>query len=62
MTIGPPPLCWSCKRYNATPMGLHTCEAFPDGIPEEILNWTFDHHNPHPGDGGKQFVPSEEKA
>lgn len=32
-----------------------SCEAFPDGIPAEILNGDYDHSNSYPGDNGIQF-------
>lgn len=53
MTIGPRPLCLSCKRLKEFPY----CEAFPAGIPVEIASRQFDHHFPFPGDGGKLYVP-----
>jgi len=33
------------------------CAAFPNGIPEEILDGEFDHTQPHEGDHGLRFVP-----
>ncbi len=32
-----------------------TCEAFPDGVPDEIWLDMFDHRNPFPGDNGILF-------
>lgn len=53
-----PPICYSCIHYN----GL-TCEAYPDGIPQSILESTADHRDPQPGDHGIQFEqdPTKEK-
>lgn len=51
-------LCETCARfYDAE--GIPRCEAFPgpEGIPEEILMMEFDHRDPYPGDGGKQYLP-----
>ena len=37
------------------------CEAFPDGIPDEIAYGDNPHTSPFPGDHGIRFEP-EEKA
>jgi len=44
------------KKYNV-PKG--SCDAFPDGIPEDIRNSEFDHRQPHEGDDGIQFEKQE---
>jgi len=38
------------------------CEAFPDGIPDEIAYGDNPHTSPFPGDHGIRFEPEEEKA
>lgn len=43
--------CLDCRHYT----GLATCDAFPDKIPQEIINGTIDHTKPYPGDGGITF-------
>jgi len=48
--------CPSCKHY----LGLSECEAFPDGIPEQIITGEHDHTEPYPGDSGIRFEPVSE--
>lgn len=43
--------CLNCKHYT----GFSTCEAFPDKIPQEIFDGTFDHSKPYKGDNGIRF-------
>lgn len=52
------PLCNSCA--HAFESGT-ACEAYPDGIPMEILRGEEDHHFPLPGDKGLQYKPRVEK-
>lgn len=49
-------ICHRCKHRR----DVDTCNAFPNGIPTEILVGDFDHRNPYPGDGGIQFEPIED--
>jgi hypothetical protein len=44
-------ICIACARAHFD----GSCEAFPDGIPEEIADGMWDHREPYPGDGGVQF-------
>ncbi len=58
--MGPLNLCQSCKRRRyedscVVPMPA-ICEAFPKGIPDEILVNQADHRNRYPGDHGLIFV------
>jgi len=65
VTIGPVSQCSACVRFRspfAYPGGLRqglkekpACEAFPDGIPEDILQSRVDHRNPVKGDHGLQW-------
>ena len=45
-------ICNKCAHVRDD--GLH-CDAFEDGIPEEVLRGIHDHHRPFPGDNGIQF-------
>ena len=45
--------CMQCIFKMA---GKPACVAFPRGIPADIITGTFDHNQPHEGDGGIRFV------
>lgn len=55
-------LCNDCKHRskNWDTESIPTCDAFPDGIPEEVLLCDIDHRKPVEGDHGIQFEPDEE--
>lgn len=53
MTQVSPPMCVFCRRYQ----NGRICDAFPDGIPEEIFDFYYNHVNPYTGDGGIRFEP-----
>jgi hypothetical protein len=46
-------ICHLCMNRTE----VHTCQAFPDGIPTKILTGEHDHHTPYPGDHGIQYKP-----
>ena len=50
------PTCFGCRRYRGDSL---SCEAFPDGIPDDIASGDFDHHESHDGDHGLRFVLDE---
>lgn len=56
--IGPAPLCVECKHLH-TKFGRMACDAYPDGIPDAILEGEVDHHKPYEGDHGVQFEQVE---
>ena len=49
------PLCDVCKHLHNGKKSKATCDAFPEGIPSEVLWNKHDHHMPYPGDHGIQF-------
>jgi len=55
-----PALCWACERRTEGERAR--CEAFPDGIPFEIIALAGDHREPVDGDHGRQFVQAETDA
>lgn len=50
-----PSMCLACARLREA----GTCQAFPDGIPDEILRRGFDHRNAFPRDNGLRFVQAD---
>lgn len=65
MTIGPRPVCLDCRHYRGTRFieaelrSVYCCDAFPDGIPEDILCGS-PHDRPRKGDHGIRFEPKGE--
>ncbi len=45
-------LCVGCRHFLNLNLG---CDAFPVGIPDEILTGKFDHRKPYPGDHGIRY-------
>jgi len=56
------PICFSCKHYHYE-VNKHRlfdakiCQAYPEGIPTEILLGKVDHRQPYKGDKGIIFEP-----
>lgn len=55
-----PPICLKCKHYHRDKVNELTCEAYPDGIPDEILQSVVDHTESYEGDHGIQFEERKE--
>ena len=62
------PVCNNCKHLYAEDkekMNLYRtvkqfrCDAFPKGIPYDVLMWKHDHRKPYKGDNGIRFEPIE---
>jgi hypothetical protein len=56
--------CGSCKHFRLgvkVVEGQPTCDAFPDGIPDEILFGRNRHREPYPGDHGIQHEPIDDE-
>jgi len=52
------PICLGCAHlHRPGDLPQYTCDAFPRGIPVEILKNQFNHTRPHPRDGGIRFEP-----
>jgi hypothetical protein len=53
------PLCMVCKHRKKDATGhWFVCEAFPEGIPGEIITGVFKHTRKYPGDNGIRFEPA----
>jgi len=48
--------CQSCINF----FGDGRCNAYPNGIPRDIIKGEHDHSEPYPGDNGIRFEPLDE--
>jgi len=60
MTSIDAPMCIKCAHFQDL-IEKPKCNAFPDGIPDEIWEEGFNHRNPFPGDDGILFEPVDPK-
>jgi hypothetical protein len=51
------PQCSDCVHFRLA--GVLSCDAFPGGIPDEILLAEWDHSKPIAGDHGIQYEPRD---
>ena len=50
------PICINCVHRIRPEQGLfYKCAAFPEGIPQEIVDNVLDHHKPIDGDNGIRY-------
>ena len=56
--------CIHCKHFQKYREDdrKFLCNAFPQGIPDEIVDAKFDHRKPHPNDNGIQFVMNPDRG
>ena len=52
--------CLDCKNFINDKK--FTCNAFPDGIPDEIITGEVSHTKPYKGDHGIQFEPIDTES
>lgn len=61
MSTGTAPICYLCVHFHgAKPKVGWVCDAFPNGIPQDILISRRDHHFPYDGDQCIQFSDIED--
>jgi hypothetical protein len=55
-------ICNLCKHYHIYDHEDYTCDAFPEGIPDDIWLERHDHKEPYPGDHGILFEEGKAKS
>ena len=62
-TMVRPPQCRKCAHQHPHTAGVKTtCDAFPAGVPVEILLNMHEHTEPYPGDNGILFKLKESSS
>jgi hypothetical protein len=57
------PICLGCTHYQRSHQGYgFRCAAFPDGIPDAIIESRTDHRLAFVGDRGIRFEPIDDEA
>lgn len=57
------PICFKCARFQNIKSDIgFVCEAFPNGIPVDILASAHDHRISYQGDNGKLFLPIDDRG
>ena len=60
--IGDTPVCMTCKHFDKYNFEGFTCRAFPESIPDEILEGGDPHSKPLPGQTNKSvYEPIDQK-
>lgn len=57
MSRFPAPICLGCSRLRDNSLA---CDAYPEVIPQDILESKVDHRTPYAGDNGITFNPKTE--
>lgn len=58
-----PTLCKACAREQRTlnaEQGVRMCSSFPNGIPEDIATWGFDHRESLEGEPPFELDPAKQ--
>ena len=57
MTTLVAPICLGCSHYRKQDGAKFSCDAYPGGIPEQIIRSEVDHRQPYSGDTTSSTCP-----